>query len=779
MSLISIQVPNLIQGVSQQPPQMRLPSQLEEQTNAYPSISDGLCKRPPVHHVAKLADNADTQFVHFINRDNSERYVVRSTASGIKVFSLAGVELNVYDALTGTTAFSFPSYLNAPGNLRAVTVADYTFLVNTNETPAMAATTSAAAGNEALVTVIQAGYSIDYTVVIRVGSTDYSYTIAAPGTAGTLKSTSIAATIRNDINAATGTTGVTATLYGNTVHLSRSSGAFTVKAFDSGSNNYISCAKDRVSRISDLPLEAKHGFKIEVVSDVEDPEATGYYVQFVANDGIGGTGIWEETVGFSTKTTLDGDKMPYVLVRRSDGNFACYKPTWGTRTVGDSTTAPEPSFIGRKIKDIFLFRNRLGLLAGDKVILSEAGQFFNFFRTSTTMVLPQDPIDVSVSHNKVATLESAVPWDDRLILFSDLTQFSLGSGGDSALTPQTVEVVATTEFESSSDQCRPEATGRSILFTQHKGSFTGVREYVRISVDEKYDGMDITAAVPAYVTGTPRQISVSTHDSTAFLRTSSGLYNYKWFVNGTEKIQSAWSKWDIGTGAAVQGMEWFDHSLYVVVTRSSKTYLERVDFDGRFTDTGLTWGIHLDRRVSVTATTAGAASGTTIVPLTGLGIDYTGLSPTVVINGVQRQVVSTSSTQIVVTGLFNGQTAYVGIPYEMRWTFSRPYLRNGDVPITDGRMQLTYGTVSFDNTGHFKVSVTPRYRDSFSYPYDGGTLGADLIVGSPFLASDSFRFPIHCKSQDATITVTSTSFLPCRIQSAAFEAHFTTRSRPA
>lgn len=777
MSLISIQVPNLIQGVSQQPPQMRLPSQLEEQVNAYPSITDGLTKRPPIHHVAKLADDAATQFVHFINRDNSERYVVRSTASTLKVFTLAGAELPVYTALTGTTAFTVPSYLNTPGNLKAVTVADYTFLLNTAETVAMAASTSAAQVNEALVTVIQAGYSIDYTVVIRVSGADYSYTVAAPGTSGTLKSTSIAATIRNDINAATGTHGVTATLYGNTIYLTRS-GAFTVKAFDSGSNNYISCAKDKVSRISDLPLEAKHGFKIEVVSDIEDPEATGYYVTFVANDGIGGTGIWEETIGFSTKTSLSDTTMPYVLVRRSDGNFACYKPTWGQRTVGDSTSAPDPSFVSRKIKDIFLFRNRLGVIAGDKVVLSEAGQYFNFFRTSTTMVLPQDPIDVSVSHNKVATLEAAVPWDDRLILFSDLTQFSLGSGGDSALTPQTVEVVATTEFESSSDQCRPEATGRSILFTQHKGTFTGVREYVRISVEEKYDGMDITAAVPAYITGTPKQIAVSTHDSTAFLRTTDGIWNYKWFVNGTEKIQSAWSKWDIGSGAAMQGMEWFDASLYIVVTRASKTYLERVDFDGRFLDAGLTWGIHLDRRVTATATTTGAAAGTTIVPLSGLGIDYSSLSPVVVIGGVQRQVVSVSATQAVVTGSFNGQTAYVGIPYEMRWTFSRPYLRNGDIPVTDGRMQLTYGTVSFDNTGHFKVAVTPKYRDPFTYVFDGGILGANIVIGAPFISSDSFRFPIHCKANDATITVTSTSHLPCRIQSASFEAHFTTRSRP-
>ena len=73
MSLISLQIPNLIQGVSQQPPQMRLPSQLEEQINAYPSLTEGLTKRPPTNHISRLATDADASFIHFINRDANFR----------------------------------------------------------------------------------------------------------------------------------------------------------------------------------------------------------------------------------------------------------------------------------------------------------------------------------------------------------------------------------------------------------------------------------------------------------------------------------------------------------------------------------------------------------------------------------------------------------------------------------------------------------------------------------------------------------------------------------
>lgn len=234
-------------------------------------------------------------------------------------------------------------------------------------------------------------------------------------------------------------------------------------------------------------------------------------------------------------------------------------------------------------------------------------------------------------------------------------------------------------------------------------------------------------------------------------------------------------------------MEWFDQTLYLVVTRASKTYLENVDFASRFRDAPLSWGVHLDRRVKVTATTTGASAGTTIIPLTGLGIDYTGLGAQVLIvtqlpnsgpwTVVPALVESVSSTQIVVTGSFNAKEAWVGVPYTMSFTLSRPYVRQGDVPMIDGRLQLTYGKFSFEETGHFTVNVTPRYRSSYSYPFNGGFLGTNLANGAAFLSTETFRFPIHCRSDDATVSVSSSSYLPCRFQSAVIEGSFTPRNR--
>ena len=54
MALIAEQISNLINGVSQQPPALRLASQAAIQENGLSTIAEGLKKRPPLEYVAKL-----------------------------------------------------------------------------------------------------------------------------------------------------------------------------------------------------------------------------------------------------------------------------------------------------------------------------------------------------------------------------------------------------------------------------------------------------------------------------------------------------------------------------------------------------------------------------------------------------------------------------------------------------------------------------------------------------------------------------------------------------
>ena len=90
MALINTSVPNLIQGVSQQPDATRFAGQCEEQKNALSSVADGLKKRPNTRHIARLIMTAidSNSFIHFIDRDDNEKYVVIHDGTKIRTFNL-------------------------------------------------------------------------------------------------------------------------------------------------------------------------------------------------------------------------------------------------------------------------------------------------------------------------------------------------------------------------------------------------------------------------------------------------------------------------------------------------------------------------------------------------------------------------------------------------------------------------------------------------------------------------------------------------------------------
>jgi len=88
MPLINTSLSNLIQGVSQQPDAIRFPGQCAVQENALSSIVDGLQKRPSSEFIKTLlqTESLDANAkVHFIERDNNERYVVIISGDNEKV----------------------------------------------------------------------------------------------------------------------------------------------------------------------------------------------------------------------------------------------------------------------------------------------------------------------------------------------------------------------------------------------------------------------------------------------------------------------------------------------------------------------------------------------------------------------------------------------------------------------------------------------------------------------------------------------------------------------
>lgn len=135
MALSKRTIPSLLNGISRQPAILRSQDQTDDEVNTWGNVAVGLARRPPTTHVVNLGiAGIETKFLHHINRDRQERYLV----------VIGGGAIRVFDATTGaektvTTPFG-ATYLEGDAKVfKAVTVADYTFIVNSSINPALSA----------------------------------------------------------------------------------------------------------------------------------------------------------------------------------------------------------------------------------------------------------------------------------------------------------------------------------------------------------------------------------------------------------------------------------------------------------------------------------------------------------------------------------------------------------------------------------------------------------------------------------------------------------------
>jgi hypothetical protein len=787
MPLISGSIPNLINGVSQQPAAIRLPSQCEEQINAYPSVVEGLKKRSPLEYVAKLNSlQVGNAFVHTINRDTSERYVVIITNGDLKVYDLAGVEKTV----------TFPNgtdYLNTADpktGFRAVTIADYTFLVNLSKVPQLTASVSPTYGSAGLVLVKQAVANSNYKVFVD-GVQRASHSTATSNIQTDHIATQLASQLTTNLGA-----GWTITRVESTIEIKKNNGtAFRLSVEDSQAGTSLKSAKEKLQRFTDLPTVAPDGFIIEITGD-QSSSFDNYFVQFETSDAgtTFGPGVWVETVKPGISWEIDSALMPHALIRQSDGTFKFEEITWGKRLVGDLKSAPDPSFIGTPINDIVFYKNRLGFLADENVIFSRAGQYYEFFPETVTTLLDSDPIDVAASSNRVSILRHAIPFDENLLLFSDQTQFIL-QGGD-ILTSKTVAITQKTAFENSK-MVKPIGIGKNVLFAVNNGEFTQIREYFVSDMNETNDAADVTAHVPKYIPRNMFKMAAATNEDVVCVLTGNdpnAIYVYKFYWRGDEKLQSAWSKWTLSSDCTVLNIDFIESVLFVVTQRPDGVFLEKINVSPKRIDPGSRYLTHLDRRVQDdtpgVSVSYNASEDTTTWTLpyeiSGVMQVVTRYSETGLNEGNILPVIEQTGNTVTVNGQYDTQAVFIGQQYEMRYRFSHQFVKenspsgagSGQAIIGQGRLQMRTWTLLFENTGFFKVEVTPKYRVTSTYKFTGSVLGSgNNQLGTIPLENGTYMFPIQSKNDQVTIDLVNDTFLPSHFLSAEWEALFTSRSR--
>ena len=871
MGLISSSIPNFVNGISQQPFTLRLASQGEMQENGFSTVSQGLKKRPPTKHMGKISDpplSGEGAFVHFINRDETERYIVAILLGDLKVFDMAGKEQVVH----------FPNgkaYLSAAlpqTQFRATSVADYTFILNRTVDIQEAApyTNQPKRGYEALINVKAGNYGKTYAIIMN-GELAASFTtpngdnanqgpqVATDYIASRLREQMVdkfnrrlqaitnivwetsggwdgeqnityytgatfnleeGAMISNStvfvdgvqrplLDASDGKFRVTfgirttppslqAYLYqGNGVQVEQSGHVlwiksnvdFTIACDDGVAGNAMVVIKNKLQHFSDLPNRCPvDGFAVEITGD-SGSTFDNHWVKYDMSGGAASNGVWKETCEPGLSVGMYWFTMPWALVREANGSFTFKALTWGTRKVGDAKSNPHPSFMDRKLNDVFFYRNRLGLLCGENIIFSEAGEYFNFYRTTVTQLTDSEPIDVTVSHNKVSILEHAIPFNKQLLIFSGQTQFVIDQ--NELLSPKTISVKMATEFPCSVN-CKPVPVGKNVYFVADKGDWSAVREYYADLNNLSNDSQDVTGHVTKYIPKGVFKIAVSTNEDILCLVTNKEpnvLYTYKYFWANNEKLQSAWSKWVFPAGNIIINAEFMQSELLLLVSRFDGVFLEKMNLSLGYSEANEPYPVMLDRKRTVSKATVTYDSATNKTRYSdSLGTAPSEVNFAVTATGGNKKAgvvlpVKTDTTGPYVEGDFTGTDLIVGRQYSLVYRLSPITMKaaqagGGQKSDTEGRLQLRKIAFNYADTGFFDVWVKPHNRNTYKYRYAGKTLGNETVtVGQPSFDTGRFLVPVMSRNVDTQITIINDSPLPCSILSADWEGFYVKRSQ--
>jgi hypothetical protein len=776
MSLISGSIPNLINGVSQQPPSLRLKTQAEAQENGLSSVVEGLKKRPGTEHIATLSEltgDLEGVFMHTMRLQDADGvtrpYFLVVTDQTVQVFDSEGVAKTI--TANPETATQYLSGLTDPATqITATTIADFTFIVNKTKKVKQGTETSPERPEEAMFYVKQGDYQTDYKITVNFNGTNYTASkltkdSANAGNEEDIRTNKIAQDLYNGLSLPSG---FTKELLGNILYIKRDDGQpFTISTTDSRGDTFLLGFKGTVADFKDLPEQGKLGFSIRVNGDSTKGE-DDYYVTLTQTE-ANGLFVWKESVQPGLILGFDETTMPHKLVRLANGTFEFGPVDYAKRKAGDDETNPFPSFAnydtdeypdGRyTINDIFFHRNRMGFLSDENVIMSESGTYFNFFQNTVLTLIDSAPIDVAVSNNQVSILKHGVPFNESLLLFSDLTQFKLSAVD--ILTPETVSIDVTTQFEASL-KAKPVGAGKYVFFPTIRGSYAGVREYFVDKDTETNDAANITAHVPDFIDGEIKTLAASSNEDMLLAHTENdpdSLYVYKFYWSGTEKLQSSWSKWTFS--GEIKHADFDKSDIYMIIKRGSDYCLERINLseDTAEAETSGEFSVHLDRRVRLTEV--------------GDTPPYTDEATVYIVNDGTAITAENVDAYISAGGI-----VYAGTPFTFRYVFSEQVVKQNNDPITIGRLQIRNFSVVFNGSGYFNTVVRTESRDPVYKEYTGRVIGSTYNrVGEVRLGAGTFRFPVQSNSKTVEVELTSDSYLPCIFQSAEWEGYYKLRSQ--
>ena len=590
----------------------------------------------------------------------------------------------------------------------------------------------------------------------------------------------------------------------------------SIIAADARGNTLMAGFSNQITNITELPPFSWEGYTVLIAPDGAADQSS-YYLQFNAENtttnGDFARGVWQESAGWGTRGQYEDASMPHAFVQYrndngltrftfqpfsgtdyTDGSTTIAIPGWVNRLAGDEDELPGPSFVGNTINDIVFFKNRLGFVSGENVILSEAGSYYNFWQQSALQVVDSDPIDLTAVSNDVAVLNYALQQQDELILFSNENQFRLYSGDNVTFSPETASVGRISSITMEAD-VRPEQVGPQVIFPVKEGDFTGLHTFI---TTDRTVGINlgqtavITETVPKYIPKNIDSLAVSRTDQylVALSRDDSDalyVYQFFWEASGGSLTnrQNAWHKWTF-PNKEIHWCDFVEGTLFKLVEYdndgTAEFYLEGLNASRPPQNPNRLF--LLDRQLSSSITTdlgcvTFSYNAGTNKPTVNLPYRTVNTSQVAVIRVDASDTAESEKRWVVATNIPAGVTSFVcdslGDFSSSSWVFGEqftftfrppqlmPYSRtateNTFIGNRTGRLQLRYVDVYYNDSRYFKVQVTPKHRDVVTYEFDRREpLDGNIIISQEGDFDESkFRAYIQSKNDQVTVELVNDS----------------------
>ena len=754
-------VKSLIQGVSQQPRQIRLPGQCSLQENMSSNPLIGLTRRPPLERRGDLCTSTGTVDYFEFNINNIKYHGV-VTPGFLKIFQHG----TLVQDLALTTAVQ--TYLDS-GNLCTLSIDDTTYIASRNVVTTLTADTAVSSGKASIINLLGGQYGRTFSVTVNWGSVSVTAQYSTPD-GSTASHVYNVATSYIATQLATGLAGITTNSFNTLFSVTRVEDVIkisssTVTDFyctvsDGEGGTLIKACNNSVESASDLPRFAPNGYTA-IVAGLGGTATDNYYVKFyTSNDtvavgaGFGQAGTWYEDVAQGLQYKLDANTMPIGLQYHSDTDeFEVGVVAWGERACGDDVTNPVPSFVGHKINDLGYFQGRMLIVSDQSVVLSRTSLSANssrvtdFWRETATTSTDSDVIDMQSTASNVGALYHATPHNRDMIVFSEGAQFIIL--GRSTLTPSNCSLILTTTFNSDLS-AKPTEAGRNVFFGEANGIYTNVREFYTLDSIDANDARPITQHCSEYITGGLKQfVGSSNYDLLLVLTNSTKVFVYEYLWINSDKVQSSWGTWILPFAPERAWMEG-DTVFFIRKVLNGSEYLYtlfsmRLDVQA---DTGLEYCVHLDYKAE-----ASMVNGVITIPVPDPSYQYNIVyiqGEDLPNPGMRLLPDSSVTADGEITVDFDmpstSGTVLYGIRFKSRYRPTMPVIKDADgVAVGTGKFRVTQFILNCVNAGKLWYKKLSPFRNEPEYQQVTSRYASDprTVVGTEALVTKQYLVPFR------------------------------------